>query len=279
MPQPEDFEKPNARFQSSEESLLSSVVMRKRRRFWERLGKYNLMILVFGTVTIAFSLGVLVFLWVGSISINKTGYAPRNWKKMFDYASGARIVTVSSVLIRFATSLHLGLFASMVAALILERAGVSLEDLPALSMIRHSNSGPNDLFKNVLHSITVRSHLGYCFLIILAILNATALQFTSTILLGDFWFVNVVFKPNDEVVAYGIRDRDTSDATQGANVFQGVDYWNSALTSYPLFAEYAEPRSKGDNWVDTGKVYRGLLPLSKAFIYTQRLTLTLCAHT
>jgi hypothetical protein len=234
----------------------------KPRNFWEKLGFYNLAVLTLGTIAIALAIGFLCFLWGSAAHARHFGTFPELWF-MIAWADWMKsTVTLSSVLIRVATAAQLGVFAAVVAALILERVGVPTEDLPLISMIRCLNSGPHSLALSIYNSIFTGALLPYSILIVVAILNAFALQFTSTILLQDFNNTNVVRPQQPVPIAFGI----TNDAKFGetTNVYGGTDYWKAAPVNYPRFAEYKEPGSTGANWVDTGKTYRGFLPFRES---------------
>ncbi|KAH7082634.1 hypothetical protein BKA63DRAFT_501356 [Paraphoma chrysanthemicola] len=236
--------------------------IQKPRHFWEKLGAYNLAVLTLGTIAIALALGFLAFLWGSAAHARHFGTFPEVWYEIALADWMKSTVTLSSVLIRVATAAQLGVFAAIVAALILERVGVPTEDLPLISMIRCLNSGPHSLALSIFNSIFTGALLPYSALIIIAILNAFALQFTSTILLQDFNDTSVVRPQQPAPIAFGITENAEFGST--ANPYGGTDYWKNAPSSYPRFAEYKEAGSTGVNWLDTGKTYRGFLPFREA---------------
>lgn len=244
--------------QTEQDDLDRATQAEKKRRFWEKLSLYNIGVLIIGSVAIGLALAILIFIWYGASTVRRSGYAPSLWRTIVVRGWTTRAVTVSSVILRVATATQLGMFTAIIAALILERVGASTADLPHLSMLRCSNTGPLSLFWNLWNSLGVGSQFGYSVLVVLAILNSFALQFTSTILLADFAPVSVVSQtlPNNFTFGLGhsVRKGDT-------NAYQGVDYWTTSPTTYARFAEYSEAGSQTATYIDTGKTYRGFVPL------------------
>jgi hypothetical protein len=230
----------------------------KPRRFWEKLGIYNIAVLVLGTIAIAIALAFLFFIWGASTHARRRSFS-QLWYDIVDEGWATRVVTLSSVLIRVATAAQLGVFAAILAALILERVGVSTENLPLVSMIRCLNSGPHSLVLSVANSFFTRALFPYSMLIVLAICNAFALQFTSTILLSDFGFTPVVMDYKSDPVSFGLNFSLTA-GYRNTNPYGGLDYWKTGPYSYQRFAEYKEKSSEGSNYVDTGKTLRGFPP-------------------
>lgn len=276
MAEPRDHEKFfNETVQQTEQDTLTPPIpLQKKRSSWEKLGAYNIAVLIAGTVVILLAVGFLTFIWVVSINGTQHGELPALWKLIASRTWVSRVVTLCSILIRVATAAQMCVFAAIMAALILERIGASAEDFPLLSMIRCANTGPQALIWNVMHTIHTGSQRGYSFLIVLTILNALALQFTSTILLADLWPVYVVLDPNTSTnITFGMLD-----SVVGDNPYAGVDYWYVTLKkltmtslisprktgpqTYPRFAEYKEAGTNGTNFTDTGRTYRGFLPFA-----------------
>jgi hypothetical protein len=137
-------------------------------------------------------------------------------------------------------------------------------------MIRCLNSGPHSLALSVYESIFTRALFPYSILIILAILNAFALQFTSTLLLTDFGSTEVVRDFETYNIIFGLGfDRNVTNSDNsggstgikpGVDTYGGLDYWKSSPLSYARFAEYKEEAKQGVNYVDTGRTLRGFPP-------------------
>ncbi len=216
-------------WQSERDSSPSPPVYKKRTAR-DKLGTYNLVVLIFGTAAILFAVSFLSFLWIVSIENTYTASgAPRLdmpplWKYIATNTYAPRVITLSSILIRTATAGQLCVFAAIMAALILERVGASARDLPLLSMIRCANAGPQALILNVFRTMKKGNQLGYSALIILMIMNAIALQFTSTLLLVDIsQSVVLLNETASGDIFYGLSD----DGINGRHVdtSAGVDFW------------------------------------------------------
>jgi hypothetical protein len=236
----------------------------RARRFWEKLGIYNISVLFFGTIAIGIALAFLVFIW-GAATYARHRSFSQLWYDIVDNGWATRVVTLCSVLIRVATAAQLGVFAAILAALILEQVGVTTENLPLVSMIRCLNSGPHSLALSIFDSIFSRALYPYSALIVLAIMNAFALQFTSTILLTDFGFTTIVMEYKNENMPFGLgRNVSTGSVSTGSvsnkDTYGGLDYWITSPYMYRRFAEYKEESYEGSNYVDTGKTFRGFPP-------------------
>jgi hypothetical protein len=236
------------------------VPEQKRRTKWEKLGAYNLWVLIIGTIFILISIAFLAFVWIVAMNQSRTTHLPRLWMDIVRRDWTSRVVTMATILVRAALAAQLCVFAAIMAALILERVGASNEDFPMLSMIRCANTGPQALIWNVVHTITTGSQWRYSLIIVVTILNALALQFMSTLLLADFGNDLVVLDDHREVIHWGIdKSRDETSTA-------GSDFWRSSQSSYPTFAEYKQNGSHGANFVDSGTTYRGFLPFINSTI-------------
>jgi hypothetical protein len=228
---------------------IESLPIRHERHFWKKLGIYNIWMVIVGSCAILAAIAFLAFVWAGADQAIHGLDPPPLWYSIINRGWTTRVVTISSALIRLATAAQLGVFAAIMAALILETMGVSVAEFPLLSMIRCVNNGPQSLFWNVLSSI----------LVVIAILNALALQFTSTILLVDFGSASVVLGQNSTEIVFGMKYSDRLGNTQ---TYLGIDFWKTGPTSYPRFAEYRDEAYKADGYVDTGRTYRAYLPFT-----------------
>jgi hypothetical protein len=260
--------------ETEQDAAVPATLTQKPRRFWDKLGFYNIAVLFFGTIAIFLALAFLFFIWGASTHGRQSSF-PELWHAIVVNKWATRVVTLSSVLIRIATAAQLGVFAAILAALILEQVGVSTEDLPLVSMIRCLNSGPHSLALSVANSIFSKALWPYSFLIFLAILNAFALQFTSTVLLTDFGDTLVVMEVHKENIAFGLNRDVASSVANGQkasqpDVYQGLDYWKTGPSAYQRFAEYKEKGAEGEQYVDTGRTLRGFPPFPD---YDNRTTL------
>ena len=197
----DDAEKPPSERESEILSTAPSAPSHESRRVWERLGYLNLAILALGTVVVLLCLAFLIFVWIVSINAIDGGSSPPLWRAIVQFKT-ARVITILSVLIRITTATQLGIFAAILAALLLERVGVQREVLPCISMIRCLKSSPNSLALSIYNSMLTRPFLPYSFLLIIAILDALALQFATTILLTDFKNRDVVIRTTTRNITF-----------------------------------------------------------------------------
>ena len=232
-----------------------------RRTKWEKLGTYNILVLALGTIAILLSIAFLAFVWDVSIYRSTRMHKSSLWVAIVRSEWTARVVTLTTVVIRTATAAQLCVFAAIMAALILERTGTTATDFPTLSMIRCANTGPQALIWHAFHTIPNLSQLGFSAIIAIAILNALVLQFTSTILLADFGEnSNITFSDNATTLPWGFKK------TENYSILPGSDFWKTAQTTYPSFAEYGENWTMDETSTDTDKTYRGFLPFQNSTI-------------
>ena len=237
-----------------------------RRSFIEKLGLYNIGVLVFGAVASCLAMAFLALLWSGSETARNGRPTPVLWFGIVETPNWAtRLVTIGSVVVRLATAAQMGVFAALIAAWTLETNGASAEYLPLLSIIRTVNNGPQSHIWNVFHSLRIGSRKLYCVLVTLAILDVLALQFTSTLLVTDFAMAKIVSGAVNQSIAYGISQpegADPNDAGAYLDVNKGVDFNLAGPPTYPRFAELSTPGSAHlDNDVaDTGTSLRAYLP-------------------
>lgn len=259
MSRPESTEKRYLSVQQSDQDAEQPVPPHKerKRQFHEKMSLYNIGLLLIGTIAIALALAFLLFVWIGATTAIQRDHAPALWYTILDKDWMLRVVTISSVFLRIAVGLQLGVFAAALAALILERVGASAVDLPTLSMIRCSNTGPLSLFWNVWHSLHSRPQLGYSILVLVAIANTLILQLTSTILLNDLIMTPIVREATARNISFGVKYVAESG---GQEADDGGNFWHSAPATYASFAEYSEAGPEGSTFVDTGRTYRGFLP-------------------
>ncbi|KAF3040314.1 hypothetical protein E8E12_007757 [Didymella heteroderae] len=241
-----------------------------QRSFIEKLGLYNIGVMVFGAVASFLGMAFLAFLWSGSETARNGRPTPVLWFTIAETPNWAtRVVTIGSVVIRIATAAQMGVFAALVAAWTLETTGASAENLPLLSIIRTVNNGPQSHVWNVFHSMRVGSKKFYSAMILLAITDALALQFTSTLLVTDFGAATVIPRASRQGVGYGVAGEfynDTRSQNGRIQASTGINLNLAAPPAYPRFAEFSDPVSShfGTDYADTGETYRALLPLGSS---------------
>jgi hypothetical protein len=229
------------------------------RSFITKLGLWNIFVLAVGAIASFLAMAFLALLWAGSESARRGAPTPHVWWMIVEMGWATRVVTVASVLIRLATAAQMGIFAALVAAWVLETTGASAEHLPMLSIIRTVNNGPQSHVWNVFHSFRVGTRYFYSTLVIFAILDALALQFTSTLLITDFRQTTVVQGDVQSFVSYTAPDLYDSGAGN-IQAGYGVDFYQSPPSTYVRFAEYAEPAHLDANYADSGPTLRAYMP-------------------
>lgn len=235
----------------------------RNRGFWRRLGLYNTLLIFLSPCAILFAIALLVVVWYGSHQVRHRARPPALWNTIHQQKWEPQITTLASTLIRVSTAAQMGLFASMVAAILLQTTGVSIQQLPRMSIIRAINSGPPSHAWNIIEFLrrpSVYSYV-YCLSIFLAVMNSLALQFTSTILLSDFNNTLAVLGVHKAMVRYGMGAEPDSLSTLDYMAY-GVDYSKAAPASYPAFAELSEGSVQGPDYTDTGNSLRAFLPIA-----------------
>lgn len=211
-----------------------------------------------GTLTILASCSVLLYLWQGA-KASKNRTEPRFWQTIVFEGWATRLVTICSAAIRVAITFQIGLLIAAIAALVLESGSARFSDLALLSIERALGSSA---FGILPATFGQRTHNGlsriYCLIIATACAIALSSTFISTILLSDFATIQIAAPSVRNVTAVGM-------------ISEGVGHENFAsyMTTRPMahwrFAEMNASDSTptfGD--VDTGDVYRALLPFADA---------------
>lgn len=138
---------PNKPESSTNESLLPQP-QPPYRRFWERVGKFGLSILIIGTLLLLGCQGILLFLWIGADRAS-TNHDPGSvWQTIAFSDWIARPVTISSAVARAAIMMQAVVVASMISAQLLESANTELYHLPLLSITRAFRLSPCSLLQS-----------------------------------------------------------------------------------------------------------------------------------
>lgn len=100
-------------------------------------------------------------------------------------------------------------------------------------------------------------------MVVLAILDAFALQFTSTLLITDFQNVAIVpgsFQHMVHYAPYNLDDEQAGNVQPG----NGVDFFQAGPAAYARFAEWAEKPHLDTDYADTGSTLRAFLPFGSS---------------
>lgn len=237
-----------------------------RKNAWTKLGTFNLLAMVASSIATLIAVAFLTFTWYGASRASRGHVPSALWLKILDKQWMTRVVTVCAILIRVACSTQMGVFAAVVAAIVLETTGVVAEQLALISVVRSVNNGPRSHLGNAFSSVRSGVRLGYVAIILVAFFNLVALQFTSTLLLGDFNPINIVLGTEQETLAFGVTalpngPGDTNAASSYELSSTGIDAWRTGPSTYVRFAEFAQPPSVALDYVDTGSALRAYVPL------------------
>lgn len=172
-------------FASAEDGLISGVGTSGRGSQREninlttlkrRIGTGTLVIYFVCHVVIVAAVSFLCWLWWGD-RLNKS------WRRLVsgDYIKQA--VPLAALCIRFAVSAIITLATSMIASIAIERRGVSLKQLPKVSIARFTNTGQPFALGSLLFTKDFSNALPIPFLVAGVWGTIIATQFTSTLLL------------------------------------------------------------------------------------------------
>ncbi|RCI12562.1 hypothetical protein L249_0337 [Ophiocordyceps polyrhachis-furcata BCC 54312] len=213
-------------------------------------------ILGLGTTAIIATIGFLYLFWTESETAATNSRPPSAlWNAIVFSGWAARAITISSILIRLVIGLQSGLMTAMLASIVIEKRGVHLAQLPALSIMRCISSGAQNLYEPLASGPRNLETLCYGVIAVLAVAVSMASNFTSTLLLADFGAVNVQAATKVDSVPIGINSTHTTT---------GIDHWRSQPNSFPRFAELAADPIPVPGIQDTGPSLRAFLPYQTA---------------
>ncbi|KAK8009459.1 hypothetical protein PG991_012010 [Apiospora marii] len=244
----------------SESSTLPELDHHRTRTLRDKLGLTGLLVLTLGTICLLGTPCFLIFLWHGARQIGMHQDPGRVWTNIVFSNWATRSITICATLIRSAITAQAALITSMVASILVESAGVNIEDLPMLSVLRAIKVSPlNLLIPNVLKGGPRRLIGALCTAaIVISSVMTIVSQLTSTILLSDF---NTTPIPGPQAV---------ENLVIGGFVIGGDSNnygYGSAPANWWRFAEYngsARNVTEVGNttFTDTGRVFRAAIPSS-----------------
>ena len=176
-----------------------------------------------------------------------------------------RLVTICSAVIRVSMEFQIGFAAAAMAAVILETSGSHFVDTAMLSIQRaaSSSAGPGSMIPTAWQHIKAGRGSGMLYFVLLtsSFIIALVSTLTSTIILFDFGQDQISAPLATSVTAVGFD-------TQEIFPFNGISYWKSRPLAHWRFAETRPAKLETDlrteNAIDTGDVYRAMLPFDSA---------------
>lgn len=213
-----------------------------------------LLILLGGYLVLAGAVAYLTFLWFG----RKTGYA---WSRIVLHNWVTTSVVIISLVIRTVVTTQMTLVSSILALAVL-KSGAPVAQIPRLSSLRYSNSGPSELLYLLFPSLRHTRIVGIFSLVAaLAILTLLS-QFTSTLLASDLApdLIETLANQSHSPVFWNL--------TRGRLEYNTwTDPLESNPVTFPKFAEFSNRSDvtqglHGDQYDDTGPSIRAILPVS-----------------
>ncbi|KAH7003096.1 hypothetical protein EDB82DRAFT_564254 [Fusarium venenatum] len=233
--------------------------------WWRRIGLIGTIILGVGTAAILLSGALLIFLYKGADKARNRDPRSEFWDLIVFNEWATRLVTICSAIIRVSMGFQIGFAAAAMAAVILETSGSRFVDTAMLSIQRaaSSSAGPGSMIPTAWQHFSSGRGSGLLHLVILASAFVIALvsTLTSTIILFDFGQDQISAPMETRVIAVGFD-------TQEIFPFNGISYWKSRPLAHWRFAE-ARPAKmdtelRTDHAIDTGDIYRAMLPFDNA---------------
>ncbi|CAG7559471.1 unnamed protein product [Fusarium equiseti] len=235
------------------------------RQWWRRIGLFGTLILTVGTGAILLSVALLIFLYQGADKARNRYPRSEFWDQIVFNEWATRLVTICSAVIRVSMGFQIGFAAAAMAAVILETSGCHFVDTAMLSIQRaaSSSAGPGSMIPTAWQHIKAGRGSGMLYFVLLASSFIIALisTLTSTIILFDFGQDQISAPVATSVTAVGFD-------TQQIFPFNGISYWKSRPLAHWRFAESRpaklETELRTENAIDTGDVYRAMLPFDSA---------------
>ncbi|RGP81452.1 hypothetical protein FLONG3_597 [Fusarium longipes] len=235
------------------------------REWWRRIGLIGTIILSVGTGAILLSISLLVFLYQGADKARNRYPRSEFWDEIVFNEWSTRLVTICSAVIRVSMGFQIGFAAAAMAAVILETSGSRFVDIAMLSIQRaaSSSAGPGSMIPTAWQHFIAGRGSGLLYLILLAssFIIALVSTLTSTIILFDFGQDQISAPITTRVTAVGFD-------TERIFPFNGISYWKSRPLAHWRFAETRpvkmETELRTDNAIDTGDIYRAMLPFDNA---------------
>ncbi|KAK7913905.1 hypothetical protein PG985_011608 [Apiospora marii] len=152
---------------------------------WHRIGRPSLFILPLGSLLLVGSIAFLFFLWRGASRARNRQDPGHLWQTIVFERWIMRAVTITAALMRSVMTAQAAIVAAMIAAVIVESAGVHLSELPFLSIARSVTLSPVSLALPILKNTCVAPGMVFPSFIVMTSLLMLRSQLISTILFFD----------------------------------------------------------------------------------------------
>ncbi|KAH0605279.1 uncharacterized protein H6S33_005261 [Morchella sextelata] len=236
------------------------------RRTVNKLGYWQLSVLVLGNIAILFAVAILCYLW-SSVS-RKSAEGTSVWEMIVFSGWILRVITLTSIIIRTAMTMQATVFCMVLASITLQRGGVLMQNAAAVSIYRFTNSGPHNMILPLFFA--QRGWKSDVAMTMTALLSLTTVcsQFTSTILLMDLGQARIQTPTRKFDVAYGANENQ-SMSTGEFYVSSYTSTWTERPSNLPVFAEKTSEnivlhnRDNDGALYATGSTIRAFLPLEK----------------
>ncbi|KAF3911109.1 hypothetical protein AA313_de0206455 [Arthrobotrys entomopaga] len=228
--------------------------------FVRRVGALTISIIGFSLAVLIACVGFLSWLWYSNID-------SLTWHKIMVNGWATRAVSLTSTALRWAVATQGGLGLAMLAALSLERFEVPLANVASVSLMSVNGGSLVSTLRDVCLPLIRFGTRGAVFRsvfpIVVLLVTATLLQFTSTALLSDLHVTPIPGFPENANVSI--------DWNWDGTVFNYIPpassevVWNGNTPGFwPTFAELSGPAEEPAGVVDTGMNIRAFLPYSAA---------------
>ncbi|KAI5839040.1 hypothetical protein DFP73DRAFT_245092 [Morchella snyderi] len=236
------------------------------KRTVNKMGYWQLSILILGSVAILFAVAVLIYLWASVRRESAEGSTV--WEMIVFSGWILRVITLTSIIIRTSMMMQATVFCMVLASITLQRGGVLMQNAAAVSIYRFTNSGPHNMIIPLFFA--QRGWKSDIAMVMTALLSLTTVcsQFTSTILLMDLGQAWIQTPTRKFDVAYGANENQ-SMSTGEFYVSSYTNSWTERPANIPVFAEKTSENiilhNQGNDGglYATGSTIRAFLPLEK----------------
>ncbi|KAF2785583.1 hypothetical protein K505DRAFT_381671, partial [Melanomma pulvis-pyrius CBS 109.77] len=239
----------------------SSSLNSFRNMYWARkLGKTALAVLILGNLIIILCVGALAFFWFADES-NTVWHAVvvRDWM--------TKAITIVAKILKITIGIQIGTCSAMLAAIVLERCEVELENAASIALLRGNVLSSGAIFdlsqeQGWLWRMVHRWKFVVPLLITAFSLIFGFLQVITIVLVSDLGLVQVPAGTSLRPTQYGLTVNATSFPQ--IEVFDQTPTWDRKPQIYPAFAEHREDPFVEEGVDDTGMTIHSFLQFQTA---------------